>query len=471
MLTRSYVGKVAARTRRFSRPTSTIVVSACIALFALEVKTSSQTAFVARDPGVRGGAAGAGAPLPKLTPQELDYFNAGKEEFEEAEEISEGIGPRMNLDSCGGCHLQPALGGSSPALNPQFAFANQDGGTDAVPPFVTANGPVREARFIKNSDGTADGGVHALFTITGRPGAEGCSLTQPDFAIELANRNVIFRIPTPVFGSGLIEMIPDSALLANQAANATAKSSLGIRGRANFQVSGRALTGQMNKNGNDGTIARFGWKAQNKSLLIFSGEAYNVEMGITNDLFQTERDERPECQYASTPNSVTDMMARTPSDAVSAIEKFAFFMRMMAPPTPSPDTPGGAPSIAAGKELFTTAGCAFCHTPSLKTDSTKMKALAYQTVNLYSDLLIHDMGVGLSDGVSQGEAGPREFRTAPLWGLGQRIFFLHDGRTSDLIAAIRAHQSLGSEANVVVSRFGNFTEIQKQNLLNFLRSL
>lgn len=80
-------------------------------------------------------------------------------------------------------------------------------------------------------------------------------------------------------------------------------------------------------------------------------------------------------------------------------------------------------------------------------------------------------GVGLSDGVSQGEAGPREFRTAPLWGLGQRIFFLHDGRAADLITAIRSHQSLGSEANVVVSRFVNLTETQKQNLLNFLRSL
>ena len=100
-----------------------------------------------------------------------------------------------------------------------------------------------------------------------------------------------------------------------------------------------------------------------------------------------------------------------------------------------------------------------------------MKALAYQTVNLYSDLLLHDMGVGLSDGVSQGEAGPREFRTAPLWGLGQRLFFLHDGRASDLITAIKAHQSLGSEANSVASKYNSLTESQKQSLLNFLRSL
>ena len=368
--------------------------------------------------------------------------------------------------------MWPGLGGSSPAVNPQFEFANKDGGTDVVPSFITADGPVREARFIKNHDGTADGGVHALFTITGREGAETCKIEQPDFATELANRNVIFRIPTPVFGAGLIEMIPDSALLANQAANATAKSSLGIRGRANFQVAGRAVTAQMNHNGNDGTISRFGWKAQNKSLLIFSGEAYNVEMGITNDLFQTEREETEGCQYADIPNSFTDMTATTPSAVLSAIEKFSFFMRMMAPPAPSLEVPGATPaSIAAGKNLFTTTGCAFCHTPSLKTGSARMTALAYKDVNLYSDLLLHDMGVGLSDGVSQGEAGPREFRTAPLWGLGQRIFFLHDGRTSDLIVAVRAHQSNGSEASTVVTRFNKLTETQKQQLLNFLRSL
>jgi CxxC motif-containing protein (DUF1111 family) len=472
MLRRSFVATCAAMTRRLSRPSTTMLVSAGIALFALEVRISSQTGFVAHDPGVRGGAAGAGDHLQGLTPYEEQYFNAGKAEFEEAEEIDEGIGPRMNLDSCGGCHLHPALGGSSPPVNPQFEFASKDGGTDTVPSFITADGPVREARFIRNRDGTADGGVHALFTLTGRAGAESCKLTQPDFATELANRNVIFRIPTPVFGAGLIEAIPDSALLANQAANATAKSALGIKGRANFQVAGRAVTGQMNHNGNDGTISRFGWKAQNKSLLIFSGEAYNVEMGVTNDLFQTEREESPDCQYTTTPNSVTNMTAGNAVDALSAIEKFSFFMRMMAPPAPSADVTGAtAASIGAGKNLFATTGCAFCHTPTLKTGSAQMTALAYQNVNLYSDLLLHDMGVGLSDGVSQGEAGPREFRTAPLWGLGQRIFFLHDGRASDLITAIRAHQSNGSEASTVVSKFNKLTETQKQQLLDFLRSL
>jgi CxxC motif-containing protein (DUF1111 family) len=146
-------------------------------------------------------------------------------------------------------------------------------------------------------------------------------------------------------------------------------------------------------------------------------------------------------------------------------------MRLLAPPTPSPTTPGGATSIGIGRAIFNNVGCAFCHTPSFATGNAAIAALANQPVNLFSDLLVHDMGVGLADGVSQGEAGPREFRSAPLWGLGQRVFFLHDGRTSNLISAIRAHASSGSEANGVVGNYLLLSETQKQHLLNVLRSL
>jgi len=450
-----------------------LMILAMGGVLAFQIEIASQTAPASsvHDPGVRSGAAAAGSPIDGLTPQQLEYFNAGKEDFDEVENVGDGLGPRMNLDGCGTCHSQPAVGGSSPAVNPQVAFASKDGGTDAVPPFLALNGPIREARFVRNRDGTADGGVHALFTVSGRPGAEGCTVLQPDFATQMANRNVIFRIPTPVFGAGLIEQISDASLLASQASNAAVKSALGISGRPNFQVAGRTITGQTNSNGNDGTTSRFGWKAQNKSLLLFSGEAYNVEMGITNELFQSERDETPACQYAPTPNSVTDTEASTAVGVMSSIEKFAFFMRFLAPPLPSPDTPGGATSIGAGKALFNSVGCAQCHTPTLTTSRSTVVALSNKPVNLFSDLLIHDMGVGLADGISQGEAGPRDFRTAPLWGLGQRMFFMHDGRTSNLISAIRAHASTGSEANNVVSNFANLSDTQKQHLLNFLRSL
>ena len=459
-----------------SKLVATLSLAAAVTVlfsFQIEMASSQLSTFVQRasDPGVRGGAAGAGGQLAGLSANQAAFFASGQADFASTEDVPDGLGPRMNLDSCSGCHLQPAVGGTSPFVNPQVAFAGKDGGTDFVPSFISANGPVREARFVKNPDATADGGVHALFTITGRTGATGCTLAQPDFATQLANHNVIFRIPTPTFGAGLIEQIPDAAIAANQTSNASQKQALGISGKANFHVVGRTITGMTNNNGNDGTIARFGWKAQNKSLLLFSAEAYNVEMGITNELFQTERDETASCQFKTVPNDITNLDATTPIQVLGAIENFSNFMRFLAAPTPSPDTPGGSSSIANGRSLFTSTGCALCHTSSFTTSKSTVAALSMQPVNLFSDLLVHDMGDGLADGVSQGEAGPREFRSAPLWGVGQRIFFLHDGRTSDLVRAIQQHASTGSEANGVIARFNNLRESDKQDLLNFLRSL
>ena len=162
---------------------------------------------------------------------------------------------------------------------------------------------------------------------------------------------------------------------------------------------------------------------------------------------------------------------------ISAIERFGLFMRFLAPPVPSTTAPGSADSIQAGRQTFGDVGCATCHTPSFTTGNSTVAALANQPVNLFSDLLVHNMGPGLADDVSQGRAGGDEFRSAPLWGLGKRIFFLHDGRTTDLIDAIRAHRSSAnakynsSEANQSVNMFNALTERAKQNLLNFLRSL
>jgi CxxC motif-containing protein (DUF1111 family) len=162
---------------------------------------------------------------------------------------------------------------------------------------------------------------------------------------------------------------------------------------------------------------------------------------------------------------------------LNAIEKFAFFQRFLAPPTPSSTTPGGADSINNGRKVFVSTGCALCHTPTLTTGNSTVAALRNQSVNLFSDLLLHGMGPGLADDIFQGGAKGDDFRTAPLWGLGQRIFFLHDGRTTDLVEAIRAHKSAGnstfgpSEANAVIDNFNNLTDGNMQDLLNFLRSL
>src|SRR3989449_7596360 len=446
-------------------------------VFNVDTPPSVDPPSAAGDPGGGGGARGAGAPMAGLTKAELAFFSAGKDDFAEEDEGSEGLGRTMTLGSCGGCHLQPARGGTSPPVNPQIAFAKKNGAANTIPSFITLNGPVREARFVRNPDGTPDGGVHDLFTIAGRADAPGCKLAQPDFEQELARRNVIFRISTPVFGAGLIEQIPDKAILANQAHDAPMKRSLRIHGRPNIVLAGHTISGQANTNGNDGTVARFGWKAQNKSLLLFSGEAYNVEMGITNELFQTERDEPPTCQFDTVPNDVTKTDGKPPLGAISAIEKFAFLARFLAAPTPSPDTPGGAESIARGRNLFSSTGCALCHTPTLNTGNAAVAALRNQAVHLFSDLLVHDMGPRLADRLTLGQADPIDLPGAPPRVLGHRLFFLHDGRTSDLLETIRAHKSGSvftgdaSEGNAVVGNFNHLRENQKQDVLNFLRSL
>jgi CxxC motif-containing protein (DUF1111 family) len=432
--------------------------------------------FRAADPGVRGGPPGAGGPIAGLTPREAAFFEAGRLEFEKAHTIASGLGPRFNLDSCAACHVAPANGGSSPALNPQVPVSAAFGARNILPSFIIREGPVREVRVRFREDGTRDGSVHPLFVISGRQDgtgdATGCGAVQDDLDAQGALGNLSFRIPTPLFGTGLVEQVPAASILASHGATAAARAALAIGGRPN-----RVVGGRVNVNPNDRTISRFGWKAQNQSLLLFAGEAYNVEMGISNELFQSERDEAPECQFAATPNSVTSTDSLDPLETLSAIERFAFFMRFLAPPEPSPDAPGGALSLQRGRALFDAVGCALCHTPTLQTGASTVAALDRQAVNLYSDLLLHDMGSGLGDEVVQGLAGPRDFRTAPLWGLGQRIFFLHDGRTRDLREAIEAHRTVGrggrapSEANAVVKRFDALTEPQKQDVLNFLRSL
>jgi len=437
------------------------------------------------DPGVRGGPPAAGGPLPGLTADETTFFQDGQRRFGEIEVVqggsNNGLGPRFNSNQCSSCHSQPSMGGTSSGKNPLPDVAVLNGAKNSVPWFIAPNGPIREARF-KTSGGTPDGNVHGLFVITGRADAPGCNLAQFDFLPagnpltgQGGNPNIIFRIPTPAFGAGLIEAIPDSAIIANMQANTSEKAQLGIHGHPNAH-----LSGNVNRSANDGTITRFGWKAQNKSLLMFAAEAYNVEMGISNQLFPEERDETPSCLFFATPNDALNFTtpattAKSNPAVISDIEAFANFMRMLAPATPAPDTP----SIANGRATFIKVGCAHCHTPSLTTgkmiasgsSTVPSAALSNQTAHLWSDLLVHHMGEGLADGITQGGAGPDEFRTAPLWGLGQRIFFLHDGRTSNLVDAIRAHHSKGSEANHVINQFNRLSAQKQQEIIDFLRSL
>jgi len=401
---------------------------------------------------------------------------------------SAGLGARHNADQCFGCHFQPTLGGSGgflvpnpgqgtplPAENPMFRLIpNRFGKRNVAPSFQQQFGPIREVRFKFKPDGTRDGSVHQLWVVTGittDPTIPNCSIAQPDFAGELAKGNLSFRIPLQMLGLGLIDSIQDREILARQAATASRRAAFGIAGRPN-------------RTGNDNTITRFGWKAQNKSITLFAGEAYNVEMGITNELFPTATEEDPNCVgQKSLPSDVIrtangdseNQGFSNPLHILPDWMQFQLLMRFTDEPKPDPNP---SASAVRGKTVFSTIGCDLCHTPQMQTAPVMNSAvLQNRPVNLYSDLLLHRMGAGLADDIIQGLAGPDEFRTTPLWGIGQRMFFLHDGRTSDLLAAIQAHfmQSTkgfpASEANAVIQNFNALSVSDKQAILDFLRSL
>ena len=326
----------------------------------------------AQDPGVRGGAPGAGETYPVLdnTNAARDaagkaYYEAAKVRFQEIDSVSGalpgefgiGLGPRFNANSCAQCHAYPAVGGSSPLTNPQVAndFAHLDGAANPVDlsGILSLHGPVREVRQITDpATGLSDGSVHDLFTIQGRSDAPGATVAQIDFPRQLADHNLSFRIPTPLFGLGLVEFTSDAALRANLDGTAAQRAALGIGGRFNY-------------NGNTQTITRFGWKAQNQSLLMFAGEAYSVEQGVSNELFNTERFDstddlatKANSTFNGVPEDSTntllgDVTTGTASDLSSDIVNFAAFGRLLAPPDPATVT---APQIS-GSHLFTQIGC------------------------------------------------------------------------------------------------------------------
>jgi cytochrome c peroxidase len=402
---------------------------------------------------------------------------------------SNGLGARHNSDQCFSCHAQPTLGGSGGFLvpnpgdktprtaeNPQFhLIPHRYGRQNVVPSFEKQYGPIREVRFKSKPDGTPDGGVHQLWTVRGStndPTIPNCALTQPDFEKEYRAGNLAFRIPLQMTGLGLLESIQDREILAQHDATAAQRAPLGIAGHPN-------------RSGNDGTITRFGWKAQNKSITIFAGEAYNVEMGITNEAFPTATEEDPDCQGPSKPEpndvvrtdttEIKNQKFDNPLHILPDWQQFQILMRFTDGPAPDPNLSERAQK---GKTLFADIGCALCHTPQMQTAPVMNSAvLQNRPVNAYTDLMVHHMGHKLADDISQGKAGPDEFRTTPLWGVGQRIYFMHDGRTADLLRAIQEHHSEAtpkypaSEANGVVHKFNRLSAEEQQAILDFLRSL
>jgi len=502
-----------------------------VSMFAALLSVGAAFAQTVNDPGVQAATRHTGLPLAQVAnndtvgnnsnPGISAFFNDGLNRFQDVESVSgqgnNGLGPRFNFNQCGGCHAQPAVGGTGPAVNPEFKAIGTCNGvgslstsfnavaagqfeplqtgviacssTNTTPAFITANGPTREARFpfFFNANGTVNtnnpnGGVESLFTVSGRPdGATNCNIPQPGFAAAASANDLVFRIPTPLFGVGLIENLDDSTLLSNRLKNLN--NNVGV-------------AGSFNRSGNDNSISRFGWKAQNKSLHIFAGEAYTVEMGITNLVFPNERalpgeDGADGGTGTGLPSTCLDLgnlgypednsnPAQTSNPAVlDDVSAFANFMRDLAPPPTGGVVNVTAASISNGASLFVSVGCSVCHNPNLGNtqhssvtpNSSGAGSLSFAPVPAFSDIELHHMGTGLADNVSQGNAGGDQFRTAPLWGVGQRIFLLHDGRFTNIVQAVNAHGSSGSEANTALNNAAALTIAQQQDLVNFLRSL
>ncbi|OGU00788.1 MAG: hypothetical protein A2085_05705 [Gemmatimonadetes bacterium GWC2_71_10] len=366
------------------------------------------------------------SPFPDLTPAELAAFVEGDRAFGQAFAPRDGLGPIFNNVSCASCHSGDGRGVLSNALT-RFSL-----GTD---PALDLGGPQLQDRAI--------------------PGAE------PEV---LPNGvDVTLRLPPPVFGVGLIEAIPDAAILAN--ADSADADGDGISGRPNWVSPPEFVPATEPGGGADPRIGRFSRKAQVASILHQTVAAYHQDIGITSD-FEPVENRNPRASVAT---EVADHVS-DPEIGARTVRAVVNYLRMLAPPDPGPVTA----ARQRGSALFDSTGCAACHVPVLTTGPHAIAALANQPARLYSDLLLHDMGDGLADNRPDGGADGREWRTAPLWGLrlvgrflnGQELY-LHDGRARSLEAAVLLH---GGEAQGARDRFAALGASDRAALLDFAGS-
>jgi len=361
-------------------------------------------------------------PLPGLTSAQLVAFNDGLEEFEEVDTIEEGLGPVFNGKSCAECHAVPSTGGSEPNVGVaretrvsrifKGRFDPLDGSVS-----VDRGGQLLQQRAIAVEGCTAKGEV------------------VPPEATIVSSRN-----STPLFGLGLMEAIPESTILGNQGKQ-------GNRGRPNYV-----------SNPDTGTtgLGRFGWKAQVATVHQFAGDAYLNELGITNPSFPHEN--RPQGQPIQ-PGCDTVL---DPEDDGENVTAFTDFMRFLAPVPRGPITL----QVQRGEKVFSEIGCASCHVPKMMTGRNSVAALSNKPVNLFSDLLLHDIGTG--DGIEQGLATGNDFRTAPLWGLSRRGRFMHDASSNKIEDAIQRHRVESQNAR---DGFVGLPQSDHDALLAFLGSL
>jgi len=363
-----------------------------------------------------------GDPLPGLTSSQTAAFVDGKSEFVSQEGVADGLGPVFNGRSCGECHSAPTIGGGSDRTVTRFGTTTNG----AFDPLAQFGGSLIQDHAITGADGS-----------------------QHDFAPETVPAVatiVAHRRTTPLFGLGLVDATPDQVFVDLAAKEAQRND--GTAGKVNMVT---------NISAGMPTVGKFGWKDQNPTLFQFAGDAYLNEMGITNPQFPNENCPNGDCsQLAFNPRpDLNDL-----GDGVTA---FANFMKLLAPP-PRGTITG---DVTAGEQLFAQIGCASCHVASLHTGSNDVAALDNVVYHPYSDFLLHDMGA-LGDGIAQGQAGVREMRTAPLWGLRAVTRYLHDARATSITDAILAHDGQGRAAR---DRFAALDDATKSKLLAFLNSL
>ena len=369
----------------------------------------------------------AGKPFAGITPPEFERFRLGLEDFLEVETPEDGLGPAFNGTSCAVCHSIPAVGGSGLMSEVRAGIRDASG----------------EFRAVLNADGTGGDTLFQGFSIPGHA----CQPVPPPEVNVVAR-----RIPIPLFGSGLVDAIPDSDIAAR--ADPHDLNFDGISGRAAFVRD--LVTSQLR-------VGRFGWKAQHATLRVFAGDAYRNEMGITNEVFPQELAQGISaakmrlCDPIPDPEDVPD-----PRTGLSGVDNFEAFMKFLAPP-PRDVITGAAQE---GEGVFTAIGCATCHVPLLRTGPSENPLFDRIPVPLFSDLLLHDVGTG--DGIGQGDAAPNEIRTPALWGLRFRRILLHDGSAGSIEGAIERH---AQEAAPVREEFRRLDEGRRRALLAFLGSL
>jgi CxxC motif-containing protein (DUF1111 family) len=430
------------------------------------------------DPGPRFPSFTDGQPLPGVLsdPTLGGTFQTGQDLFLGFFQIRApmgGVGPLYNAPSCSMCHggLGGAgIGGGSPAVNPQGPnglAANFFSGTkNVIPSFETASGPALQVILKRSVGGFPAGSVQQLFTVSGASEMPTtCVLSQPNFAQEIANGAIAFRQPAQLLGTGLIDSISAQTLTENLISTAAARADAGIGGQLNLV--------------ND-QVGKFGWKAQVASLATFTGLALGREMGITNIMFPIENDPldpQGRCIINPVPEDGNAFIPTgPPGTGTSLLPNITVWEMLTAPPQPVPAAQQ-PPDAAQGQALFSSVGCSLCHTPALTTTGSSLAPLSQVQANLYSDLALHHMGACLSDGLPQGLASADMYRTPPLWGVGERHFFLHDGRETNIWRAVEEHGCAAqsgyfpSEANAVLARFNALSGAQQQAVVDFLRSL